>query len=161
MKKLLIIRSISFQQLDMNIIEIKNKFPNHEIYLLTHEHGVSLAEKYKDIDRIIVYDYKESFKYRNKVESIRHEVFDAVIVPVNNISGLGFYNVLLYSLSIKAKKRYLCNLISDIKEISAFSILSLGLKNLIYSFFSFVLTLISTLFLILFLPLKLIQIERQ
>lgn len=161
MKKLLIIRSVSFQQLDINIIEIKNKLPNHEIYLLTHEHGVPFAKKYKDIDNIIIYPYKKSFKFGNKVDELKDKMFDSIIIPVNNVTGLGFFNVLIYSLSIKGKKRYLCNVVSKIKEISTFNILSIGFKNLIFSFFSFGLTLISALFLMLFLPLKLIQIEKQ
>lgn len=116
MKELLIIRSASFQQLDLNLPEIKKKFPNYKISILTHEHGVKLAEKYEDIEQIYIYDYKDGFSIKRKVKKFQNKVFDALIVPVTNVSGAGFSNVFLFSLSIKAKKKYQCNVISEIKE---------------------------------------------
>ncbi len=46
MKNILIIRSVSFQQLDLNLPAIKEKYSPCSISLLTHEHGVKLAEQF-------------------------------------------------------------------------------------------------------------------
>ncbi|MDG0794581.1 hypothetical protein OMP38_29885 [Cohnella ginsengisoli] len=59
MQEVLIVRSVGFQQLDNNLPKIKEKFPNSRLSILTHEHGVKLAEKYGDIDRIYSYPYKK------------------------------------------------------------------------------------------------------
>ncbi|MBE6068686.1 MAG: glycosyltransferase family 9 protein [Clostridium lundense] len=155
MKELLIIRSVSFQQLDLNLSYIQRQYPNHKISLLTHEHGVKLAQKYKDIDSIYVYPYKEGFKYGNKVLDLENKNFDIVVVPVTNISGVGFFNVLRFSKMIKAKKRVMCNVVSDLKEISDFKIMPMELKNFLFRGVSFILTFIFSIFMIIFLPLKL------
>lgn len=132
MKELLIIRSASFQQLDLNLPEIKKKFPNYKISILTHEHGVKLAEKYEDIEQIYIYDYKDGFSIKRKVKKFQNKVFDALIVPVTNVSGAGFSNVFLFSLSIKAKKKYQCNVISEIKEYTNKNIIIGECRRFIY-----------------------------
>lgn len=132
MKELLIIRSASFQQLDLNLPEIKKKFPNYKISILTHEHGVKLAEKYEDIEQIYIYDYKDGFSIRRKVKKFQNKVFDVLIVPVTNVSGAGFSNVFLFSLSIKAKKKYQCNVISEIKEYTNKNIIIGECRRFIY-----------------------------
>lgn len=118
MKSLLIIRSVSFQQLDLNLPEIKKKFPDHKVCLLTHPHGLELAKKYKDIDEVYSYDYTGAFQSKNKVPQIQGTSFDAVIIPVTNLSGSSFENVLQYGVSIRAKEYYMCNLISEITRIT-------------------------------------------
>lgn len=132
MKELLIIRSASFQQLDLNLPEIKKKFTNYKISILTHEHGVKLAEKYEDIEQIYIYDYKDGFSIKRKVKKFQNKVFDALIVPVTNVSGAGFSNVFLFSLSIKAKKKYQCNVISEIKEYTNKNIIIGECRRFIY-----------------------------
>ncbi|MDI3546989.1 MAG: hypothetical protein PWR10_641 [Halanaerobiales bacterium] len=161
MKKLLIIRSVSFQQLDKNIITIQEKYKDYNINLLTHEHGVKLAEKYKMIDKIHIYPYKGSFKFKNKVKELADEEFDLVIIPVTNITGAGFLNVLLYSLTLKTKKRVICNVVSDFKEISKTKIMLMGLQNIAMSFLSFILTGIFSIFIILFMPFKLKSLREE
>lgn len=161
MKELLIIRSVSFQQLDKNLVAIRERFPEHRISLLTHEHGVLLAQKYKAIERIYVYPYKESFAYRRKVKELADREFDTVIIPVTNLSGAGFLNVFLFSLSLKAKKRYVCNVVSEFREVSCARILLMGLRNNLFSLFSFVFTIVVGFFTVLILPFKLSQIEKR
>ncbi|MDK2789028.1 MAG: hypothetical protein PWP07_2273 [Epulopiscium sp.] len=141
-KRLLIIRSISFQQLDTNLIEIKKHFEGYEIHLLTHEHGKKLAEKYKDIDKIWIYPYKSGFHFKNKCEDLNKQFFDAIIIPVTNLSGTGFVNVFLFSLTIPAKQRYICNLVSDIKSISQGGIGWLWFRSGVYSLLSYILAAI-------------------
>ncbi|UJF33202.1 hypothetical protein [Paenibacillus hexagrammi] len=154
-KSALIVRSASFQQLDKNLPELEAFFPEHEFSMLTHEHGVQLAEKYKVIKHIYVYPYKASFSYWRKFKAANLPSVDAVIVPVANITGAGFFNVLLFSLSIRAKKRYLCNMISEIKEFSVVSVLLEGVLNLLYkllaALFSLLVMIPTVLLLLVFL----------
>ncbi len=161
MKELLVIRSASFQQLDKNLVMIRERFPDHKLSLLTHEHGVLLAQKYKDIDQIYVYPYTESFAYRRKVRELQKKEFETVIIPVTNLSGAGFVNVFLFSLTLQAKKRFVCNVISELREISRTQILLMGLGNKLFSFFSFLCTMMVGFLTVLLLPLMLVQIESK
>ncbi len=155
MKELLIIRSVSFQQLDLNLMEINKKFPDYKISLLTHEHGVKLAEKYSLIDNIYVYPYKGAFKSGNEVKKLNDKVFDVLITPVTNISGSGFLNVLDYSLSIKSKAYYMCNLISDIEEYDKSRIKVKKILNNLYILISGILSLPLLVISLIYLPFKL------
>lgn len=155
MKKLIIIRSVSFQQLDLNLKAIKEKYPDHEISILTHEHGVKLAEKYKDIEKIYVYPYKSGFQSGNKVKEIENVKFDVVIVPVANLSGAGFFNVLKYSLTFKTDKIVMCNLVSDLKDMTRTSIYLLEASNFLFKVVSGIFTGIVSIIFIPFLFLKL------
>lgn len=161
MKELLIIRSVSFQQLDKNLVAIREHFPDHKLSLLTHEHGLLLAQKYKDIDQIYVYPYKESFSYRRKVKELQDKEFDTVIIPVTNLSGAGFLNVFLFSLSLKTKKRLVCNVISGLGEVSRIHILLMGLRDKLFSLLSLLFTVVVGFFAVLLLPLKLSQIQSK
>ncbi|MBV4428304.1 glycosyltransferase family 9 protein [Clostridium tyrobutyricum] len=161
MKNILIIRSVSFQQLDLNIAAIKDKYPGYSIDILTHEHGVKLAQKYRNIDNIYVYPYKEGFKYGNRVEEIQNKKFDIVVIPVTNISGVGFFNVLRYSKMILADKRVICNVVSNMREISDFQIYFMNIKSGLFKIFSIVLTAVMSIFMIIFLPLKLRKITKK
>lgn len=161
MKEVLIIRSASFQQLDKNMEAIEKRYKGHKISMLTHEHGVKLAEKYKNIDKVYVYPYKDGFKYSQRVEELRDKEFETVIIPVTNISGAGFFNVLLFSLTVKAKKRVICNLVSDIWEISKPKIISTGIKNALISGLSRFISLICGVFVSILLPFKLRYIEKK
>lgn len=119
MQEILIIRSASFQQLDKNLPEIVRRFPDCRISLLTHEHGVQSAQKYEDLDHIYVYPHTAGFHIRRKVPEMEGKTFDGIIVLVTNLSGSGFMNVMRFALTIRAKRRYVCNLVSDIREVSA------------------------------------------
>lgn len=118
-KNLLIIRSVSFQQLDLNLPEIQKAFPNYNISILTHAHGEKLAKKYSFIKKVYIYEYEGAFNKKNKVKSLSDTEWDAVLVPVTNISGESFLNVLAFGTSIKAKKYFMCNVVSEITELSS------------------------------------------
>lgn len=141
MKELLIIRSVSFQQIDLNLPEIKKKFPEYKISILTHEHGVELAKKYKDIYHIYVYEYLGAFSKKNKVKELADKKFDAVIIPVTNITGVGFLNVLKYGFTINSKEYFVCNVISDIKIITRNKIVGEYIKGVANGIISSVMTI--------------------
>jgi len=160
-KEVLIIRSASFQQLDQNLGALEAKFAGCRISMLTHEHGVKLAEKYKNISHIYIYPFVGGFNYRNKTRELRDKEFDAVIIPVTNVSGAGFFNVMLFSLTFMTKKRIVCNLVSDMREISKLDILGMGLKSFILSGLAKVLSTLFGVFVVALLPAKLKALEKK
>ncbi|RXT04465.1 glycosyltransferase family 9 protein [Ammoniphilus sp. CFH 90114] len=161
MKELLIIRSVSLQQLDKNLPVIKELFPDHRINLLAHEHGVKLVEKYRDIDRVYVYPFKGSFSAKQPVNELKSKEFDAIIVPVGNLTGAGFHNVLEFSLTLNGKKRWMCNLVSELRELSPLQIQTRRWKNSLYAGLSTLLTSVISLFLLPVLPWLLKRLEKK
>ncbi len=161
MKNILIIRSVSFQQLDLNLSSIKEKYSPCSISILTHEHGVKLAEKYSDIDKVYVYPYKDGFNIANKVKELSDANFDVLVVPVTNINGGGFFNVLKFSKSIRADERVMCNVISDIKSFTIGKIYWMQIKTAIMQIVSFLGTLIISPLVLILLLLKLKGIEKN
>ena len=161
MKNILIIRSVSFQQLDLNLPAIKEKYGECKISLLTHEHGVKLAEKYSDIEKIYVYPYKNGFNIDNKVKELSNINFDVVVVPVTNINGGGFFNVLKFSKDINAKERAICNVISDISSFTMRDIYLLEIKSFSMKFISILATVIISPVVLIVLLLKLKSIEKK
>lgn len=161
MKNILIIRSVSFQQLDLNLSAIKVKYGECKISLLTHEHGVKLAEKYSDIEKIYVYPYKNGFNINDKVNELSNINFDVVVVPVTNINGGGFFNVLKFSKSLNAKERVICNVISDISLFTMANIYTLEIKSFVMKFISIIATVIISPIVLILLILKLKFIEKK
>lgn len=140
MKEILIIRSVSFQQLDLNLPAIKKAYPDCQISLLTHEHGVKLAKKYKDIANIYVYPYKSGFKKGNKVPDLADKKFEAVIVPATNLSGAGFDNVLAYAATISSQEIVLCSVTSKLQPITRQKIKALRIRNSLFQCFAVLLS---------------------
>ena len=161
MKEILIIRSVSFQQLDKNLPVVKERYPDHKISVLTHEHGALLARKYKDVETVYVYPFREGFSCKNKADGIKDKFFDVVIIPVANITAAGFFNVLKFSLSIKAGRRMICNVVSEMREIKPAAIRLTGIRNVMITALSTALTGIVTVPLILFLPLRLFLLQKK
>jgi len=160
MKEVLIIRSVSFQQLDLNLAAIKSQYPEWRLSVLTHEHGLLLAQKYQAIDRVYVYPFKEGFSYRRPVKELREKVFDTVIIPVANLSGAGFLNVLFFSLTLKCKSRIICNLVSELRPVGPWQIICHSVINKVWSLIALLLTLILAIPVLLLLPFGLKRIEK-
>lgn len=117
-KKLLIVRSASFQQLDSNFAFLTARFPDREIHLLTHEHGRKLAEKYAGVAKVAVYPGTGHFKAGVKVEGVTPGFYDEVVVVVSNLSGAGFSNVFAFGQSLGGGALYRMNLVGEIEEIT-------------------------------------------
>ncbi|MBB6281993.1 hypothetical protein [Geobacillus subterraneus] len=162
MKKLLIVRSASMQQLDKNLKKIMQLFPNdeYEYYILTHEHSVKLVEKYEMIKQIVVYPYSQSFSIKRRVSEIKDEWYDVVVIPVANLTGAGFFNVFQFSLSLKTKRRVVCNLVSELWDITPRQIYWMRIKYVLMSVISIIFAAIVGLFVLLLLPLKLIWLKK-
>ncbi|KLV17839.1 hypothetical protein ABW02_24545 [Niallia circulans] len=161
MKKLLIIRSVPIQQLDNNLPEIRKEFPDHEITLLTHSHGIKLAEKYNEVNKIMVYPFKAKFSPRIKWAELDTMSYDIVIVPVANLTGAGFFNVLLFSLKIRAKEIYMCNLVSKIVKINKSKLIAKSIFHGFWMFLSSIVTIVLSIPLTLILPLILKKLEKN
>lgn len=161
MKEILIIRSVSFQQLDLNLPAIKDKYGECRISLLTHEHGVKLAEKYSDIEKIYVYPYKSGFSIDNKVHELENKEFDVVVVPVTNINGGGFFNVLKFSKSIKCSERVICNVVSNITNFTMGDIYLREVTSFLMKFVSIIGTILISPIILLMLLIKLKSIEKK
>lgn len=160
MKEVLIIRSVSFQQLDLNLAAIKKQYGDCRLSILTHEHGLLLTQKYQGVNQVYVYPFKGGFSYWRQAKELQKKVFDAVIIPVSNLSGAGFGNVLFFSLAIKCKSRVICNLISAFKPVASWQIIYRGILNEVWSVLSLLLTAILAIPVLLVLPFGLKRIEK-
>ncbi len=92
---------------------------------------------------------------------MKREQFDAVVIPVTNLSGTGFFNVLLFSLTIPSKRRFVCNMVSDIWEVSASRIIWMGVRHLLFQAVSSILSLLLGIFAVLFLPFGLKRLSKN
>jgi len=154
MREVLIIRSAGFQQLDKNLPEIVRRFPDSCISLLTHEHGVQPARRYREISHVHVYPHTAGFHPRRRVPELAGKPFDAVIVLVANLSGSGFLNVLRFALTIRAKRYYICNLVSEIREVRPAGIRAKHALNLCHAVLAGCLTAIAVPFAAAYLLLQ-------
>jgi len=150
--KALIVRSASFQQLDQNLPKIMEAFPQYHFNLLTHEHGVKLAEKYRDLNEIICYSFSESFSVFRREPKLNGVRYDAVIVPVSNLTGAGFLNVFFFSFSIKAKKRYICNMVSEVSPLRSSAVVGKGILSFLNNVSAGIVTVLSYPLLWLIVP---------
>ena len=134
-EKVLIIRSVSFQQLDQNLVAIEKQFPldKFELHLLTHGHGMERARTYRALSGIFDYEHRGNFSLFNVPAILKEIVFNSVIVPVTNKTGLGFLNVLALAARIHTRKILLCNMVSELREISRTDILWQGFKSILFS----------------------------
>jgi len=178
-KKILIIRSVSFQQLDKNLAAIAKQFPvgggQWELHLLTHSHGIPQARSYKAISQLIDYGSRGNFSFfhlprcfkksksapgdrgASGADNKEEKGYEAIVVPVTNKSGAGFLNVLFMSLRIPTRSIYMCNLLSEIWKVSRKRIVFLALKSCFFSLFAAVMILpLLILFLSVFLVFQVI-----
>ncbi|KJU85603.1 conserved hypothetical protein, membrane [Candidatus Magnetobacterium bavaricum] len=152
MKRVLIIRSTGFQHLDRILGRLRDKYPQSEICLLTHQHGKPLAEKYADIAHVYVYPHTGAFSFLRVPDELKRHGFDVVIVPVGNITGAGFLNVLLFSFRIGADSRLLCNISLDFKPLTRLTLTASLLRSSVYTAIAGGMTAVaSVLFLVLWI----------
>lgn len=144
-KQVLIIRSVSFQQLDKNVVHIRDAFPDSDLCLLTHSHGVDGAKKYELFSDIFDYETRKNFSFFHVPRRLKRKKFGAVVVPVTNKTGAGFLNVFLLALRLKTDKIYCCNLISEVWEVPRWKLAAQMLRSVFFSLVSSVLTLVSIL----------------
>jgi len=121
------------QQLDNLMSKLYTEYPDADFFILTHSHAIKRCEKYKKIAGIIDYKSSKNFGFFHIPENINKYNFDMIIIPVTNISGVGFFNVFLMSLRIKSKKLFLYNLQSEKREIKKKNILFHLFKSILFS----------------------------
>lgn len=108
-KKILVVRTVSFEQLDRVIKRLKEDGPMSVIMILTHSHGKDMAAQYFGKENIFVYNRRGNYTLFHLPRELSGHVFDEVILPVTNLRGNGFFNVFLFSVRVSAKKRYIMN----------------------------------------------------
>lgn len=143
-KQALIIRSVSFQQLDSNIKAIVQEFSGYEFHILTHSHGVHASKNYESVSNVIDYSSRKNFSVFHLPHGLPPDKsgrYDAVIVPVTNKTGAGFLNVLLLALRIPTKQIYICNLVSDIRKISKGYIIRWLIRSCLFRFVAAILSI--------------------
>ncbi|MBF0337685.1 MAG: hypothetical protein HQL05_07605 [Nitrospirae bacterium] len=156
MKRVLIIRSTGFQHLDRILGKLKDKYPQGEICLLTHQHGKPLAEKYAEISNVYVYPHTGAFSFLRApyepTSELKSRAFDVVIVPVGNVTGAGFLNVFLFSFRLRAETRLMCNISLEFKPLTRLALTVSLLKGIAFTAVAGVITVVvSLLFLILWI----------
>ncbi len=140
-KKILLIRSVSLQQLDKNLPAVYKQFHDCDFYLLTHSHNIENCSKYKEINKVLDYKKKSSFHPFFIDKNLKNEKFDEVIYFVSNIKGYGFLNVSLFAQRLTKGSVYSCNLNSKIKKQSKLKTLISLIKASIFFPFSIILTI--------------------
>ncbi len=156
-KKVLVIRSVSFQQLDKNLPRIMKRFPGSEFYLLTHTHGTNRAKKYAGLAGIIDYSSRKNFTFSHLPRECREAGFDAVVVPVTNQTGAGFLNVFLMALRVGAGEYYCCNMVSEIWKVPRWKTIGRFLGGIFYSGLSVIFSALLVVLLPLLLPISLLK----
>lgn len=159
-KRLLIVRSVSVQQLDGCIEAIRDSFPDYSLSILTHPHGVVAVEKYPFVERVYRYRHQGAFRYGRGLEALRGERFDLVVVPVANPSGGGFFNVFLFSLSLPASRRVVWGSNGVVSELGAGRLLRQAVVQLLLAPLAFLLALPAVVAALLLLPRRLKCLER-
>lgn len=155
MKKLLIIRSVNFSQLDINIPQIKKQFLNYQINILTNSSSVNTIKKYKDINKIYIYNFEGNFNRKNVSKIMQNQKFDVIIILVNDVKGLFFENAIYAGCSIKAKEYYICNMASELKKITKSNLVKRSFLDIIIKICSCILTIpIGIVYIIIYLKEK-------
>jgi hypothetical protein len=104
---LLIVRSVSFQHLDWVLSEVKARWPDCFVTLLTHAHGLSAARQTVRVDEVLVYPRSGDFSFWGLgAKFFSGRSYDHVLVPFSNCSGAGFDNVVAMAFRIPARNRW-------------------------------------------------------
>ena len=129
----LLIRSVSFQQLDRIWPQLMRTFPDHQFSILTHQHSLETAAGYAEVVEVIPYPSKGSFQFWRLPYPVRSRQWDLVIVPVGNSSGSGFLNVYLAAMAMSAKQRFQVNLAGEFRPVRCITIFILFLRNVSFA----------------------------
>ncbi|MBF0456974.1 MAG: hypothetical protein HQK99_03665 [Nitrospirae bacterium] len=140
-KNILVIRCTDLQHLDKVFKKLRAEFPDAKLSLLTHRHGAAAAAAYTET--VIVYPYTQSYGFFRDMKTLNDMNFDTVVIPVGNVSGSGFLNVFLFTLTIKTGTRLMCNLPLELKPLSKSKIIGLLLRNSLYTLASGVLAAVA------------------
>ncbi len=133
MPDILIIRSVSYQQLDKALPVIRQAYPGSRVVLLTHEHGEAQARAMPGVDDVRTYPHRSGFSWRRPVPVLRGESYEVVIIPVANATGAGFWNVCLFALGIRTRKRVLCNVRAELRNLTQGQILAGAANRLTFA----------------------------
>jgi len=129
-RRLLIVRSVSFQQLDLLLPPLRGAFPEHRFELLTHAHGLAIARTYPEFQVVHSYPHAGSFRFGMPVPDLGSTEFDVVLVPVASMGGGGYFNVLLFAFGLAARQRLICLPDGSIRPLTAGGVLARAARHL-------------------------------
>ncbi|MBF0471924.1 MAG: hypothetical protein HQL48_11210 [Gammaproteobacteria bacterium] len=160
-KRLLLVRSVSLQQLDLILPQLRQRFAGVEIAVITHAHSVPELTATEGVAEVVVYPYKRPFSpfwrwgERGSALAARLSLHpsEGVVVPVTNHSGYGFLNVLLFALSIPAESRWMFTAGGELEPLAVGKLLLRGVKQLLLATVALLVTVALTPFVLLLLPL--------
>lgn len=122
MKNLLVIRSVSFQQLDLQSENLGKRFMGYKTHLLTHPHGSDIAGTLNGFDKVITYPKSGNFSFWHYDKNSIVKNYDAVVIPICNKAVFGYLNVIFFSLRIATSARYICDGHGNINKLSPWDI---------------------------------------
>lgn len=148
---ILIIRSTSNQHLALVVRRLKEEYPQATMDVLTHTHSVESIGELDGIRDIV--SYPPSQYFTPFLLPALKKKYPVVVVPVSNLTGSGYENVLLLALRLKKEKIFLCNLGGELVLLPA--------KTILDRTFRFLLSIpIAVLGALFFLILNLLLIAR-
>jgi len=125
---ILIIRSTSIQHLALAVHQAQSKYASAKIDCLTHPHSLDSVREMQGINAIHPYPSTRNFSPFTAPASCRGN-YALVIVPVSNMTGAGFENVLLLALRFQKRRIVLCDLRGGLIPISRGKILARALRQ--------------------------------
>ena len=105
--EILIIRSTSNQHLALVVRRLKEEYPQGNMDILTHAHSVESIGELDGVRDIL--SYPPSQYFTPFLLPVLKKNYSLVVVPVSNLTGSGYENVLLLALRLKKEKILLCN----------------------------------------------------
>ncbi|MBI5187389.1 MAG: hypothetical protein HZA01_16910 [Nitrospinae bacterium] len=105
---ILIIRSTSIQHLALVIRRVSSLYPGARIDVLAHPHSVESVKQMSGVNSIITYPSASDFS-PFAIGDFPRNSYPLVVVPVSNMSGAGYENVLLLALRFRKRQIVMCN----------------------------------------------------
>lgn len=133
----LLVRSTSLQHTALVLDKLKIRFQTIRLDILTHTHAVESLKSLTGVREIIKFPYKGSFGgsrlYTGSLSKILiNKKYDLVVVPVENISGIGYENVIAMAAGIRPLKIAVCNKAGEISVMSRLDVWWFLLKGYMF-----------------------------
>lgn len=127
---ILIIRSTSNQHLALALRRLRREYPQGNMDVLTHAHCVESIGELDGVRDILPYPPSQYFT--PFLLPVLKKKYPVVVVPVSNLTGSGYENVLLLALRLKKEKILLCNLGGELIPLSTQTILARTFRFLLF-----------------------------
>jgi hypothetical protein len=103
----LLLRSISFQLLDLQWPRLTGRFAGQPVTILTHDHSLAEASGYPGVSRVIRYPGRGRFHWRMARQAVAGQHYRQLVVPLSTAGGGGQLNLVWAGLMLPADERWL------------------------------------------------------